>query len=225
MPRQEASKVFDEYTDQYDAWYDTVKGRALLATEVACLRPLLDQFPRPYLEVGVGTGRFSQALEIEHGIDLSAPALELARGRGVSVRQASGEQIPFKDSLFGGVLMALTLCFVDDPDAAVREARRVLMPGGGLVLGLLLKGTPWADSYARRGQEGHPTYRSARFHTKSEVESLLREGGFSIVRYRSTLFQKHGLKTYEIEAPVEGFAEGAGFVGLAAVKAGHEVQT
>src|SRR3972149_5335474 len=52
-------RVFDEYAERYDAWYDSPKGRALLGTEVACLRPLLSQFPQPYLEVGVGTGRFA----------------------------------------------------------------------------------------------------------------------------------------------------------------------
>jgi ubiquinone/menaquinone biosynthesis C-methylase UbiE len=209
---------FQEDAQQYDAWYETPKGRALLATEAACLRPLLSQFPRPYLEIGVGTGRFSQALEIEHGIDPSAPALEVARMRGVSVQQARGECIPFGDSSFGGVLMALTLCFVGDPDAVIREVRRVLMPGGGLVLGLLLKGTPWADSYARRGQEGHPIYSSAHFHTRTEVEDLLRRGGFTIARYRSTLFQEPGLKSYGVEVSIEGFAQEAGFVGLAVAK-------
>lgn len=209
---------FERGGQEYDRWYETAKGLALLSTEVACLRPLLDQFQQPYLEVGVGTGRFAQALGIECGVDPSLPALELARAQGIDVREGSGEHIPFEDASFGGVLMALTLCFVADPNAAIREVRRVLLPGGGLVLGLLLKGTPWADSYARRGQEGHPIYRSAHFHTRGEVEQLLSQGGFRVVRYRSTLFQMPGQESYEPEIPVEGFAEAAGFVGLAAAK-------
>ena len=209
---------FEERAAQYDAWYDSPKGRVLLAIEVACLRPLLGEFPRPYLEVGVGTGRFAQALDIEYGIDPSLPALDVARARGIDVRQAVGERIPFDDASFGGILMAFTLCFVKDAAGVVREVGRVLTPGGGLVLGLLLRGTPWAESYARRSREGHPVYRDAHFHSKHEVENLLEEGGFRVVRYRSTLFQLPGLEAYDIEEAVEGYAGDAGFVGLAAIK-------
>jgi len=39
-----------------------------------------------------------------------------------------------------------------------------------------------------------------------------------MARYRSTLFQAPGRDTCDLEAPVEGFVEGAGFVGLAAAR-------
>ncbi len=81
--------------DRYDAWYDSPKGRALLASEVACLQPLLRQFPGPYLEVGVGTGRFAQALGIGHGVDPSAPALEKARQRDITVVLGVGVNLNF----------------------------------------------------------------------------------------------------------------------------------
>lgn len=209
---------FEEYAAQYDAWYDSPKGRVLMATEVACLRPLLEAFSRPYLEIGVGTGRFAQSLGIEYGIDPSPPALDLARARGIDVRQAAGERIPFDDASFGGVLMAFTLCFVRDATAVMREVRRVLTPGGGLVLGLLLGGTPWAESYVRRGREGHPIYQDAHFHSRYEVEDLLEQSRFQVVRYRSTLLQPPGLEAYNVEEALEGYTEDAGFAGLAAMK-------
>lgn len=57
-------KVFDERVDRYDARYDSPGGRALLFAEVDCIRPLLVQFPGHCLEIGVGTGRFAEALGV-----------------------------------------------------------------------------------------------------------------------------------------------------------------
>jgi ubiquinone/menaquinone biosynthesis C-methylase UbiE len=215
---QEPGKVFVEQASEYDAWYDSPRGKALFASEVACLRPLVEIFPRPRLEVGVGTGRFASALEVDHGIDPSAETLELARRRGVSVSAGSGEAIPFDDSSYGCVLMAFTLCFVKDAAEVLAEVGRVLKPGGGLVLGLLLSGTPWADSYARKGAEGHPVYRNAHFYSHEEVSLLLANAGFRVVAERSTLFQPPGLKKHGVEPCVEGFSISAGFVAIAARK-------
>jgi len=107
--------TFDEYVEQYEAWYNSPKGKALLATEVACLRPMLARFPRPYLEIGVGSGRFAQALGIEYGLDRSGGSLAITRGRGVQVAAGTGEALPFRDARFGGVLITFTLCFIHDP--------------------------------------------------------------------------------------------------------------
>lgn len=208
------------YTDRYDAWYDTPKGRALLASEVACLKPLLQRFPRPYLEVGVGTGRFAQALGIGYGVDPSVRALDKAVQRGVKALLGVGEALPFRDATFGAVLMAFTLCFVEDPSTVMREIHRVLFSGGGLVLGLLLRGTPWANFYEQRGREGDPLFSTAHFYRREEVEALLKETGLCITSFRSTLFQPPGLKVYREEEPVDGYVSGAGFVAIAAVKAG-----
>lgn len=217
-PEAEHEQVFDAYADRYDAWYDSPAGKVLFAAEAACLRPLLGLFPRPYLEVGVGTGRFAEALNVEYGLDPTPRALEKARRRGIKVTLGRGEELPFPDARFGGVLVAFTLCFVSEPDKVLQEIWRVLIPGGGLVLGVLLRGTPWADFYARRGAEGHPLYSTARFYSKEEVEALLKHNAFRIVAYRSTLFQGPGLEVYQEEQPVDGYVSEASFVGVAAVK-------
>ncbi|MBI3989126.1 MAG: class I SAM-dependent methyltransferase [candidate division NC10 bacterium] len=215
-----SSPSFNTDADRYDAWYDTPKGRVLLASEVACLKPFLQRFPRPSLEVGVGTGRFAQALGIGYGVDPSSRALDKARERGVKVVLGVGEALPFRNDGFGAVLMAFTLCFVQDPSMVLREIHRVLFAGGGLVLGLLLKGTPWADFYAERGREGDPLFRTAHFYAREEVEALLKEHGLSVTSSRSTLFQPPGLEMYREEEPVDGSVPGAGFVAMLAVKAG-----
>ena len=65
--------VFDSHASEYDAWYDTDAGKTIFAMEVDCLKPLLYSYPRPYLEIGVGSGRFARALGIEYGVE-PAPA-------------------------------------------------------------------------------------------------------------------------------------------------------
>jgi ubiquinone/menaquinone biosynthesis C-methylase UbiE len=209
--------------DRYDAWYDSHKGRVLLASEVACLRPLLLRFSKPYLEVGVGTGRFAEALAIGYGVDPSPPVLEKARQRDIKVVLGMGEALPFKNARFGAVLMAFALCFVKDPPTVMREIHRVLVAGGGLILGLLLKGTPWADLYEERGRAGDPLFRTAHFHSRGEVETLLKESRFQIAGYRSTLFQPPGREAYHFEESIDDYVPGAGFVAVAAVKDGKSL--
>jgi ubiquinone/menaquinone biosynthesis C-methylase UbiE len=63
-------------------------------------------------------------------------AAALARRRGIAVDIVDGvaESIPFPDNSFDSVHVALVLCSVDDVGAALGEIRRVLAPGGRLVV-------------------------------------------------------------------------------------------
>jgi len=215
MPYQ----VFDSHANEYDAWYDTEAGKSIFDMEADCLKPLLHRHSGPYLEVGVGSGRFAQALEIEYGVE-PAPALaNMAKARGVKVTEATGEELPFPDKMFGGLLMAFTLCFLDNLQKALKEAWRVLQPEGGLVLGLILRDSPWAEFYASKGRGGHPIYSKAKFFSKEEVENLLQISGFRVMDYRSTLFQPPEQNIYHHESPISGYQQSAGFVAIVSSKA------
>ena len=207
-------KAFDAYASEYDAWYDSEPGATIFAMEAECLQPLLHSYRRPYLEVGVGSGRFAQALGIKYGADPSVALLQRAKSRDILVIRAVGETLPFPDSTFGAVLVALTLCFVAEPLKVLKEAARVVKPDGALVLGLILQGSPWADFYVSKGAEGHPLYRRARFFAKEELEHLLHLANFTVGRYRSVLFQPPGQRHYRSELPVKGYHHSAGFVAL-----------
>jgi ubiquinone/menaquinone biosynthesis C-methylase UbiE len=63
-------------------------------------------------------------------------ASTLAGRRGIPVDIVDGvaESIPFPDNSFESVHVGLVLCSVDDVDASLREIRRVLVPGGRLVV-------------------------------------------------------------------------------------------
>jgi ubiquinone/menaquinone biosynthesis C-methylase UbiE len=70
------------------------------------------------------------------GSDLSPRMVERARGRaaslGIEARLdvADAQHLPYPDDSFDAVVLHLILAIVPDPDACLREAARVLRPGG-----------------------------------------------------------------------------------------------
>jgi ubiquinone/menaquinone biosynthesis C-methylase UbiE len=63
-----------------------------------------------------------------------ASALAHRRGIAADIVDGTGESIPFPDNSFDSVHIGLVLCSVDDVAATLREIRRVLAPGGRLVV-------------------------------------------------------------------------------------------
>lgn len=92
------SSPFDLLAEEYDSWFDK-DGRLIFETELLALKKVLQFLPKPWLEIGVGSGRFAQALGIEVGIDPSKRLLEIAKRRGVEVYQARGRINFLKRSL------------------------------------------------------------------------------------------------------------------------------
>jgi len=95
------------------------------------------------LEIAIGTGRnlpfYSQGVRLT-GIDLSEAMLTIARrraaalGREVDLQQADAQALPFSDASFGAVVCTLSLCSIPNDRQAVVEMKRVLRPGGRLLL-------------------------------------------------------------------------------------------
>ena len=205
--------IFDQEAARYDAWYSTTLGQVIFAAEVAALRPLLEGLPHPWLEVGVGSSRFASALGVEVGIDPAVGALALALSRDIQVAAARGEALPLRVATFGAVLFVVTLCFVGDLLAALREARRVLQPGGGLVLGLVLAEGPWGQVYQECAAAGHPYYQRAHFFTRADLASLLAAADLHSVRTRSALFSPPDAEPSAADAR-DGDDPTAGFTAL-----------
>ena len=94
------------------------------------------------LEVGVGSGLNlplfdPSSVTMVVGVDPSARLLARAADRAsavpVELREGVAEDLPFDAARFDTVVFTYTLCSVDDPVKALREARRVLRPGGRVV--------------------------------------------------------------------------------------------
>jgi ubiquinone/menaquinone biosynthesis C-methylase UbiE len=74
------------------------------------------------------------ALEPEAAMRRMAAALARRRGIALDVAEGKAESIPFPDNSFDSVHVGLVLCSVDDVAATLSEIRRVLAPGGRLVV-------------------------------------------------------------------------------------------
>jgi len=212
-PARPGIAPFNRHADRYDAWFESAAGGALFASEVRCFRRLTRHLPRPWLEVGVGTGRFARALEIDVGVDPAFEALRLASGRGVATVAALGQGLPFRGRAFGTVFLIATLCFANDPAGLLREARRVAADGG-VVLGVVPAGSPWAAFYAAKGRRGHPFYSHARFFSLEDLGAMACRAGLRLDRASSTLLARPGPRRFRVEAPRDGVVPGAGFVAL-----------
>ncbi|BAL91198.1 putative methyltransferase [Actinoplanes missouriensis 431] len=138
------------------------------------------------LDVGVGTGRnlpHYRADATVTGIDLSPEMLAVARRsaqRPVDLREGDATRLPFPDGSFDTVVCALSLCAIPDPRAAIGEARRVLVPGGRLLL-LDHIGSSRPPVRAAQWLLERVTIRAAGEHFTRRQLPLVRAAGFEIV--------------------------------------------
>ena len=208
--------LFDNLALAYDAWFEG-EGKLTFAIETRAFQEVLPSLAKPWLEVGVGSGRFAQALGIETGVDPSIKLVEMARKRGITALLGKGEQQLFDKESFGTVFLIVTLCFVGSPLDVLQEAHRILVSGGKVVLGLVLQESPWGKFYQQKKKQGHRFYKYATFYSYDEVVRLLEEAGFLIEKVVSTLFQKPD-RVEHTELPRRDYSADAGFTVIVACK-------
>ncbi len=100
---------------------------------------------------GIGTGLDIPLLPTGAnyvGMDLTGAMLQRARSRGrerhdILLHRGDAMRMPYADQQFDIVLMHLILAVVPEPDRALREASRVVKPGGRILV---------LDKFLRRGQ-------------------------------------------------------------------------
>jgi ubiquinone/menaquinone biosynthesis C-methylase UbiE len=108
---------------------------------------------------------------------------------------AVGERLPFADASFDCVFCIETLEHVDDERAALAEIRRVLRPGGALLLTIPnkwypfethgLRILPWGQYYPFASwlpRALHARWANARIYTPGDIRRLLAETGWQHVR-------------------------------------------
>lgn len=143
MANQDKRDRWRRYWDKHSASYDRemrLFDRVLFKDSRAwvCSRATGDT-----LEVGIGTGLnlplYPAGVRLT-GLDLSAAMLRLARdraarlGRAVELIEGDAEGLPFDDTSFDTVVCTFSLCAIPDERRAITETKRVLRPGGQLLL-------------------------------------------------------------------------------------------
>lgn len=118
-------------------WWYTGRRKILADFVEAICRQVTDRRPR-ILDVGCGTGAnllmLSEYGDAE-GVDVSEDALAFCRERGLDkVRLGAAEKLPYEDGTFDLVTAFDVVEHIDDDLAGLREMRRVLRPGGRVLL-------------------------------------------------------------------------------------------
>jgi ubiquinone/menaquinone biosynthesis C-methylase UbiE len=132
-------KIFDKQAPKYDRSMARFERTLFAGTrEKVCA-----QAEGEVLEIAAGTARnlphYPSDVTIT-GIELSPEMAELGRrratklGREIDLRVGDAERLEFADESFDTVVCTYGLCTIPDDAAAIREAKRVLRPGGKLLL-------------------------------------------------------------------------------------------
>lgn len=138
MPRK--PPIYDRFASYYDRWMHPLERAGLGRLRAAALAelPARGQF----LEVGAGTGgnfpfypKGARVACVEPSREMIVRALgKPERPEGSLLVRAFAERLPFADATFDAGVATLVFCSVESPAEGLKELRRVVRPGGRVVL-------------------------------------------------------------------------------------------
>lgn len=175
------AKIFDEWPEKYDQWFESPIGRLVRNYEsrllLEMIRPGREEL---ILDVGCGTGIFTLDLLAAGsqvvGIEPSLPMLQRAAMKlaGDHFRMVQGDmrQLPFSDASFDKTVSVTAIEFLDDARGGVAELFRVTKPGGLVVVAILNSLSPWARRRETAAKAGHPIFGHVRFRSPAEMAEL-----------------------------------------------------
>lgn len=152
----------------------------------------------PVLDIGCGFGEFARVYadtKIDMGIDNSSRDLAVAAqtNKYKNLTLADAADLPFADNYFGSIFSISTLEHIENVNGALREAYRVLKPGGIFFLTLetdeVDKATFYRPFLEKRGLIRASNYLSSRYNklfhrknllTKKEWKKRVEKAGFVI---------------------------------------------
>ncbi len=199
----ESIQVFEKLAVDYDQWFDA--NSYAYKSEILAVQKFIPKYSHT-LEIGVGTGRFAVPFNIKVGVEPAKAMADIARRRGIEVHNAKAEELPFADGSFDLVLMVTVICFFQNPIQSLKEAQRVLKPGGRLVIGMIDKDSPVGRIYELKKNENE-FYRQANFYSIGQVMEWLTELGFGQPKICQTIF-KNPVGLTAIEPVKDGYGEG-----------------
>jgi len=141
------------------------------------------------LDLACGTGEFERFLlqdnpdQLITGIDISEQMLAIAHQKlkpypNVSLQLATASDLPFADRSFDVIVSANSFHYFDNPELALKEMKRVVKPGGRVVI------LDWCKDYLvcrvcdALLQRFDPAHQQC--YTQAELHNLLNATGFKI---------------------------------------------
>jgi len=175
-------------------WLYDLAGRRVEKGELGERRhALVSGLEGSVLEVGAGTGLnlphyecASRVVAVEPDSGMSGRLRKRAPEAAVPVEVlvGSAESLPFENDTFDTAVVTFVLCSVENPQAALAEVRRVLKPGGRLVLLEHVRGegrlARWQDRFT-------PLHRKAagNCHLNRETKDEIAAAGFDVTDLRA----------------------------------------
>lgn len=208
--QKENNTVFDEFNVEYDAWFD--KHSEIYKSELLAMSQAVPK-QGTGIEIGVGSGRFAEPLNIKYGVEPSKSMADIAKKRGIKIIHAIAENLPIKDQSYDFATMVTTVCFLNDIPKAFSEVNRILKPEGEFVIGLIDRNSELGKKYEQQ-KDSNKFYRDAHFHSTAEITELLNKAGFDNFCYWQTIIHPAENK---IEQPQAGYGKGS-FVVIKAKK-------
>ena len=206
------TKPFKNHLAEYEQWFED--NIYVYKSELMAIRRFIPNSGRG-VEVGVGSGLFASKLDIKEGCDPSKNMLNLAAERGIEVTEGCAEKLPYMSESFDFALMVTTICFVDDVHKSLEEIRRILKPGGFVIIGFVDKNSPVGKIYLA-GKDKSIFYKDAIFFSTQDIYNYLWEHDFEIAGTLQTVFGKLD-EIDNVQEPKKEYGEGS-FVVIKAIK-------
>ena len=206
------SKPFDDFALEYDMWFESHEIE--YAQELKAINEFLPKAGKG-VEIGAGTGRFSEPLGVSLGIEPSKAMRDIAISRGVNMVAGTAESIPVEDDLYDYALLVTTVCFLDTPEIAFREVYRALKAEGLIIVGLIDGDSKLGRKYEEKKSQSK-FYKDANFHSVVEIQSGLKKSGFVNIETIQAILPGDIDGKYEPQVK-QGYGEGS-FVVLRAQK-------
>lgn len=206
----DTSAAFDNNSLEYDQWFE--KHSHVYQSELLAVGQAVPKSGKG-IEIGTGTGRFSEPFGIKYGVEPSEKMARVAETRGITVFRAMAENLPLANESYDFVVMVTAVCFFSDIPKAFSEVFRILKPGGAIIIGLIDKNSALGKKYEKE-KSSNKFYRDAHFHSTEELTVLLNDAGFKEFDFWQTL-----LKVQEdtVEETLHGYGTGS-FVVIRATK-------
>ncbi|MFW5749613.1 MAG: class I SAM-dependent methyltransferase, partial [Halanaerobium sp.] len=147
------------------------------------------------LDIGCGTGNFSIKLAKKGcqvtGIDISQPMLDKAAEKAeklnldINFKKGDALNLEFEDDHFDSVFSMAAVEFIKELETAFAEMKRVVKPGGKILLGTIRKDSDWGRLYQKQAEKDDSIFSDAIFRNPEDFKVLDQE---NLIKVKECLF-------------------------------------